>query len=406
MKGIELSFSNYYEVLKEVAKHHFIGKTMAGMQSMSAATLIYTMVTFALYLLQIYQNVTSCMRFYNNMHKMQAALFEIKQFVDYSIDSIGNFLNIVTKLPSYDKFSANAAVQFARLHELKKMLCNINASKISINNFNDIGYILQCFYELHDDPEIEDCLRYAMGFEGYINNIIGVRANMNSGNIAVAKFDDNANTNFKKQSYPMHINDDPVKNDCSFSKNMIISAPNKAGKTTFLKTTAINIIFSQQVGCGFFESAVLSPYEYIHSYINIPDTSGRDSLFEAESRQCKNIIDIIENNANSNHFCIFDELFSGTNPDQAGKSGYAFIEYLSKYKSVDFILTTHYKYICKKFRISDCVKNYKMDVKINDDETFKYTYKIKKGVSKIKGAIQVLKELNYPNEIIDNIKSL
>ena len=32
-----------------------------------------------------------------------------------------------------------------------------------------------------------------------------------------------------------------------------------------------------------------------------------------------------------------------------------------------------------------------------------YTYKIKKGVSKIQGAIKVLKDMNYPDEIIDNI---
>jgi DNA mismatch repair ATPase MutS len=32
-----------------------------------------------------------------------------------------------------------------------------------------------------------------------------------------------------------------------------------------------------------------------------------------------------------------------------------------------------------------------------------YTYKIKKGVSKIQGALKVLKDMKYPEEIIDNI---
>ena len=47
-----------------------------------------------------------------------------------------------------------------------------------------------------------------------------------------------------------------------------------------------------------------------------------------------------------------------------------------------------------------------MDVKINQDGSFNYTYKIKKGISKIKGGVRVLKDMNYPSHIIDNIESL
>ena len=41
------------------------------------------------------------------------------------------------------------------------------------------------------------------------------------------------------------------------------------------------------------------------------------------------------------HLCVFDELYSGTNPEEATKSSYAFLKYLAKYKHLDFILTTH-----------------------------------------------------------------
>jgi DNA mismatch repair ATPase MutS len=188
---------------------------------------------------------------------------------------------------------------------------------------------------------------------------------------------------------------------------MIISSPNKSGKTTILKASALNIIFSQQVGCGFYQSATITPYTHIHSYLNIPDTSGRDSLFQAESRRCKEIIDSVEQFVDSKyrHFCMFDELYSGTNPTEAAKAGYAFLEYLQRYSNVDFILTTHYLSICKKFKCSTNVQNYKMLVHVNPDGTFKYTYKIKKGISKLKGGIRVLKDMNYPEDIINTIES-
>ena len=72
------------------------------------------------------------------------------------------------------------------------------------------------------------------------------------------------------------------------------------------KMLLINVILSQQYGYGYFDNGVLNPYDHIHCYLNIPDTSGRDSLFQAEARRCKNIIDTIETHANEKHFCIFE----------------------------------------------------------------------------------------------------
>jgi DNA mismatch repair ATPase MutS len=139
--------------------------------------------------------------------------------------------------------------------------------------------------------------------------------------------------------------------------------------------------------------------------LNIPDTSGRDSLFQAESRRCKEIIDIIHENQEDRHFCIFDELYSGTNPTEATKAAYAFLTYISNFKNVNFILTTHYVSVCNKFKKSKNIKNYKMQVESLDDGKLKYTYKLKPGISKIQGAIKILKEMNYPKEIITNIEN-
>jgi DNA mismatch repair ATPase MutS len=141
--------------------------------------------------------------------------------------------------------------------------------------------------------------------------------------------------------------------------------------------------------------------------LNIPDTSERDSLFQAESRRCKEIIDVILDkpaDKGYRHFCIFDELYSGTNPTEATKSAYAFLSYLTKFSNVDFVLTTHYVSVCKKLKKSNRVQNYKMMVDAGKDGTMIYTYKIKKGISKVQGAIKILESLEYPDEIIQSVK--
>ncbi len=46
-------------------------------------------------------------------------------------------------------------------------------------------------------------------------------------------------------------------------------------------------------------------------------------------------------------------------------------------------------------------------MKINKkDSTIEYTYKLKKGISKIKGGIHVLEQLNYPKTIVNSTKDL
>jgi DNA mismatch repair ATPase MutS len=195
-------------------------------------------------------------------------------------------------------------------------------------------------------------------------------------------------------------------NNNDTKKNMIITGPNASGKTTIIKSCLFNIILSQQLGCGFYKEANLKMYDFIYSYINIPDTSARDSLFQAEARRCKLIIDNIQENSDKNHFCIFDELYSGTNPDEAIKSGNSLIKYMDKYSTVDFMLTTHFTKLCKQIeKIKNIrVNNYKMNVKLdNASSDFNYTYRLSPGISKIKGGKKILKDLNYPKFILDSI---
>ena len=415
IQGIPITFEIYVNVLKDIAKNHFIGKTLCSLDSLSWDKVIYIFFTFGLYLMQIYQNVTQCFRFYRNIHKINDSLIFLQDYAKYSIRSMDCFLEIAKSRTTYQGFCKDVEINCDYLIKMRDELETVKQLGDTVmntaNNFGEVGNMLKCYYSIYNNRDYEMGLRYSCGFEGYINNLLGVHTNIENMRINFAEMAlETPTCEFTQQYYPPLLDNcatNPVKNDCTFKKNMIISSPNKSGKTTILKTTTINIIFTQQLGCGFYNSAKLTPYTHIHSYLNIPDTSGRDSLFQAESRRCKEIIDIIKvyNGEQYRHFCIFDELYSGTNPDEASKSGYAFLKYLTNFSNVNFILTTHYFSICKKFKDSEHVQNYKMGVNVLENGTFDYTYKIKKGISKIKGGVRVLKDMDYPGEIIDTIES-
>jgi hypothetical protein len=401
LQGIPLTTGKYIEILKQVFKNHHIGQIF-NIANASIDKIIYVIVSFGFYLLQIYQNIISCINFYKNMKKIHEQIFIIRDYLKTTLEKMREFKEHCKSLTTYNPFIAEMDKYSIVLQHIYDEYSIIIPNKVSFKKFTQIGHIMKCFYQLYKNKSYHESLEYAFGFSGYINNLNGLCKNINLKNISACKLSKKG-IKFTGAFFPTLVNNNPVKNDYTLDKHLLITGPNAAGKTTLLKTTIFNIILSQQTGFGFYKSAKINPYDIIHCYINIPDTSARDSLFQAEARRCKNILtQITENTSKMRHFCVFDELYSGTNPYEAIGSAYAFLSYLNKHKNVKFILTTHFLDLCKRLEDSEeNVKNYNMRI-INDvNNDFKYTYKLQDGISDIKGGVKVLKDLDYPKEIIE-----
>jgi len=411
LRGIPITFDVYVDVLKDIAKHHFIGKALTNLSSLTFDKLLYVIMAAGFYCYQMYQNVISCIRFYNNVTKVNTYMCALREYLGQTLQNMVQFIEKHNQRPSYMPFCKTVADHIVILREYYGLLEPITPTTQFVKQVGGVGYLLKCYYELYSNAKYDESLRYSFGFEGFLDNLRGVSRHMRNGNISQATIDNKSACSFKGAYYPLHIvqDEEGVKNDCKLDKKLIITGPNASGKTTLLKTTTINIIFTQQVGAGFYEKCVLNPYTHIHSYLNIPDTSERDSLFQAESRRCKEIIDTILDNPEEKgfrHYGIFDELYSGTNPVEASKSAYAFLKYLTKFNNVDFILTTHYTSVCSKLKKCSQIRNHKMDVVQDEAGGIKYTYKMKKGISKVQGAVKILESMNYPEEIMNTIKGM
>jgi hypothetical protein len=408
IQRVPIEFNTYITVLKDIAKKHALGKVFSSMNDFSMNNLVYILFTIAMYGMQMYQNVKSCMRFYKNIHLVNTNLLTLKQFVDHSIQEMEKFLQKNSGLSRYRGFCHDVSLHCDYLIKLKEELNDVKPFSFGVSKCFEVGYLLKCYYSLHSVAEYKLGLQYAVSFEGYRSNLESLAEQVSKKTIHFGKFNagkfnagkfTNGKTVFKNQQYPTHT--DSVLNTIDLKKNLIITGPNASGKTTQLKTTAINIIFTQQFGLGFYESASLTPYTHIHSYLNIPDTSGRDSLFQAEARRCKEILDIIDSEEKSRHFCIFDELFSGTNADEATSASFGFLKYLQKRENVDFILTTHFVKLCKMVKKASNlqIQNFKMDATI-DGNNIVFHYKLVKGISKIKAAKLILVQMGFPEEVV------
>lgn len=404
-KGVSINMTEYVGVLKTIASNHSFFKIFVKFNDVSFEQKMYLLVSTGFYFFSIYQNVLTCIRFNNNMKKIHGFLKDIREYIDYSIDSMNYFLTASGSLNTYSNFNNDIKKNILLLHELRGEMSCISEYSVSFKKVFEIGKVLRCFYKIYNDKDYNDAFLYSFGFNGYIDNVEGLIENIKQGNIHFAKYTKKSNSKssgFRKLYYPTFMkHGSPVKNNVKIDKNIIITGPNASGKTTVLKSTLINILLSQQFGCGTYDDALLKPYKFIHCYLNIPDTSGRDSLFQAEARRCKEIIDVIRDNKKERHFCVFDEIYSGTNPDEAVTSAFSFMTYLSKYKNVNSLLTTHFIKVCKKLDKNPMFKNYCMQTS-NNGKNLKYNYLLEEGISEVKGGFKVLYDMDYPTEILNS----
>ena len=469
IQGVPFSAEVYVTTLKLVFQKHHIGQLFS-LKSASIDKVVYVLISFAFYCFQIYQNIMACIKFFKNMHKIHSQLFTIRDYLTKTLEKMKLMETQCAGLKTYRPFVRHMNEKMALMKEMIDDYNKITpfTSLFSLKKIVQVGQIMKCFYQLYNKEEYKETLEYTFGFNGYLENLAGLQENIRKENVGLwqakqqlkdkqqlkkKKQKQVADAIFKNAYFPSLVNSNPVKNSYELKKHMLITGPNAAGKTTLLKTTIFNIILSQQTGYGFYEQAEFEPYDMIHCYINIPDTSGRDSLFQAEARRCKEILDKIttlEGDDNDNkvkrHFCVFDELYSGTNPYEAIGSAYAYLSYLNKFPNVNFVLTTHFLDLCKRFTnevakkevavkkevanavdTSEVVKNevdtsaadtsaadtnntdinnYHMRINTDEKNNFTYTYQLEKGISTVKGGVKVLTDLAYPKEIINQMKKV
>jgi hypothetical protein len=400
IKGVSLSINEYLNILKTIANNHALIKLFTNYSELNNSQTLYSIVTLFFYFFSIYQSILYSIRFYTILNKINNFYSLLNNFTLQGINSIKWFTENV-KCNEYKYFLNDIQKLSVQLQYIKTKISNFNSLDINFRSIFDLGKKWQLFYELFNNKSITNSIENTLCFLGYVDTIIGIKSNVVKGHLNPCKFTKNkTNIGIEKQYYPSLMNENHVTNSLNLNTNMIISGPNASGKTTILKTTLLNLIFSQTYGYGCFKKATIKPYDIFNSYLNIPDTSGRDSLFQAEAKRCKDIIDSVKKYRNKQHFCIIDELYSGTNPIEATNSCIGFMKYMSKKTNINIFLTTHYLELCETLNDCDNIVNYSMKTSINDNRIV-FHYKLEKGISNIQGAKFILDDLKYPIDIFE-----
>lgn len=399
---IPITLESYKNILYENMKHNVVGQMIHEFSNNgNYDKKMYLVMGVAFYVFTIYQNALACMKFYNNIGRVKQMLFDTKQHIGHFINIHDAFTQQLKDKKQYSAFIQESTAYYDTLVVLYDSLEYIKNGSFSFSQIISIGDLLSTLYELYDDVEYSKAITYSFGYLEYISYIDSLHKTYTSGKITPCKFT-NKYTKLTNQYYVAHSNDHYITNTITLDKNYVITGPNASGKTTLLKSTLLNILFSQQFGMGCYTKAKIAPYDNLYCYLNIPDTSDRDSLFQAEARRCLEILQSIKTDTTRRSLCIFDELYSGTNPEEASQAAKAYLKHMNKY-NIRFLLTTHYYDICSLEDSHKDITNIHMSSYYDDTNTLQYNYTIKKGISRVKGGCQVLHQLNYPEEVLHDL---
>lgn len=187
----------------------------------------------------------------------------------------------------------------------------------------------------------------------------------------------------------------PVANSISESRSVLLTGSNASGKSTFIKTLAINAILSQTVFTSISR-------RYVASYFSIFSSMAlRDSIFSNESyyiveiKSLKRILDHV--NPDIPILCFVDEVLRGTNTLERIAASSRILSNLAKrnvlvYAATHDIELTHV--------LESGYSNYHFQERIVKNEIL-FDYKLYQGRAVSKNAIKLLGMLGYSKNIIE-----
>lgn len=187
-----------------------------------------------------------------------------------------------------------------------------------------------------------------------------------------------------------------VLNDIKFTgdeNNMLITGPNRGGKSTLCKSIGFAIMCAQSWGIAFAKSMSFVPVSRFETALAPADTLGRLSLFEAEIEFAKHLLATGEKAKTvvdeAPMFIIMDEIFHSTNAHDGAEASLIFLNQLyAKGKCVGSLISTHYRELPDKLN----AKNYCMEAFDNEGMGIKYTYRCIPGISTVSSVKEILKE--------------
>ena len=181
---------------------------------------------------------------------------------------------------------------------------------------------------------------------------------------------------------------------------VFLTGANMAGKSTLIKAVG-SAVFLAHIGMGVpAEKMRLTLFDGLLSNINVVDNIAKgESFFFNEVQRIKNTIEKINNG--KKWLVLIDELFKGTNVQDAMKCSLTVIKGLIKIKNSLFILSTHLYEIGEELKSYPNISFRYFETNVKDEQ-LEFSYQLKEGVSNDRIGYVILKR----EKVVDMLENL
>jgi len=205
-------------------------------------------------------------------------------------------------------------------------------------------------------------------------------------------------------------------NDCRVGcagqgRAWLVTGPNMAGKSTFLRQNALITVLAQVGAYVPADYAEVGIVDAIYSRVGSADNLYRDqSTFMVEMLETAAIL----RHATPRSFVIMDEIGRGTTPEDGAAVAYAALHHLATVNRCRTLFATHFHSLAD-MAAAECltvgsaggqgaIEMYCTDVKENRDGSFSYVHKLRKGINRQSHALKVARLAGLPERAIDVAK--
>jgi hypothetical protein len=345
-----------------------------------------------------------------------------KKHIFLYTDSIPQLLRLcrtIKDLLKLDPFIQSNAGVFTSLKSIKKLKTKMSVFVMEARNESDISALLFLIVEYikilflleplivfnvlnkldNKRKDIQNLYEYIGEIDSALS-IAAIRDSVEIYCIPTIALQRRKTLEFKNIYHPLIPNCVPNSLQIN-TKSILLTGSNMSGKTTFIRTVAINLLLAQTINTCFAKDFEYSQTR-LFSAIRITDDLLNDkSYYFEEVATIKNMID--ESQYSCNNLFLLDEIFKGTNTTERIAAGKAVLSYLAKQENNLVFVSTH------DIELTDLLNDeYELYhfTEVIQEGKIHFDYKLKAGNLSTKNAIRILELNNYPQEVIQEARKI
>jgi ABC-type lipoprotein export system ATPase subunit len=185
-------------------------------------------------------------------------------------------------------------------------------------------------------------------------------------------------------------------------RTWVITGPNAAGKSTFLRMVGVNVLLAQIGAAVPATDMTFSPVRLITDVRIRDDLAKRESYFLSEVRRLRRMV--LDSDRSTPVLGLIDEPFRGTNSQERRAAGIALLEHLVNSGHL-FLIATHEETLAQVAANTPSAQNYHFQEHLHEHGIL-FDYRLRPGPAVTRTALRILEQEGYPKPLLDRARRL